>query len=241
MLNATTQGTGDKVVIAHGLYGSGRNWGVIAKRLSDAFTVITPDMRNHGDSPNLETHSYEDLADDLAAFGPAHFVGHSMGGKAVMTLALTRPDLVQSLAILDIAPTAYTHSQMEPLEAMRRADLSAITRRSEVDLGLDPATTAFLAQSLDVAGKRWRLNLDTLANEMPKIMSFPDLTGAYDGPTLLLRGEASDYVRSDHEDKIRALFPTARVETVPGAGHWLHADKPREVEAALRRFLESGL
>ncbi|MFQ6550082.1 alpha/beta fold hydrolase [Aestuariibius sp. 2305UL40-4] len=237
MLNATTQGQGDKVVIAHGLYGSGRNWGVIAKRLSDAFTVITPDMRNHGDSPNLDTHSYQDLAEDLAAFGPAHYVGHSMGGKAVMTLALTQPALVQSLAILDIAPVAYSHSQMEPLEAMRRADLSTLTRRSELDLGLDPATTAFLAQSLDVAGQRWRLNLDTLADEMPKIMGFPDPDGAYTGRTLVLRGETSDYVRPDHEEKIRALFPKARIETIPGAGHWLHADNPREVEAALRGFL----
>ncbi len=238
MLNTITHGTGPRVVIAHGLFGSGRNWGVIAKRLAGSFEVVTPDMRNHGSSPNYPSHSYEDLAGDLAELGPAHFVGHSMGGKAVMALALTRPDLVESLAVLDIAPTSYSHSQMGPLEAMRRADLSGITRRSEVTLeGIDAPTSAFLLQSLDVEARRWMLNLDVLASEMPKILSFPDLGGRYEGPALFLRGGASDYVQAEHEDRIRALFPAARIETVEGAGHWLHADKPREVEAALRTFL----
>ncbi|MFQ6551757.1 alpha/beta fold hydrolase [Aestuariibius insulae] len=238
MLNTTSQGTGPRVVIAHGLFGSGRNWGVIAKRLADSFEVVTPDMRNHGSSPNYPTHSYEDLAGDLAELGPAHFVGHSMGGKAVIALALTRPELVESLAVLDIAPTSYSHSQMGPLEAMRRADLSGITRRSEVTLdGLDAGTAAFLLQSLDVEERRWRLNLDVLADEMPKILGFPDLAGRYEGPALFLRGGKSAYVEHGHEDRIRTLFRAARIETVDGAGHWLHADKPREVEAALRAFL----
>lgn len=249
MLSYSEFGAADApaVVIIHGLYGSGRNWGVIAKRLSDRLRVITVDLRNHGTSPWTDTHSYPDMAQDLAEVvdrigAPAHVVGHSMGGKAAMVLAAQNPDLIQRLIIADIAPVAYSHSQMQFITAMRGVDLSQITRRSEAeaqlaDLGVEPALQSFFTQSLDVAEKRWRLNLDVLAREMDSILSFPDLTGRFDGPTLFLSGAESDYVHPDHRPAIKSLFPVARFAKIPGAGHWLHADKPREFEAALRAFL----
>lgn len=237
------------LVIAHGLYGSGRNWGVLAKRLSDTRRVITPDMRNHGHSPFQPTQSYEDMADDLAELithigGPVDLCGHSMGGKAAMVMALRHPDLLRRLIVADIAPVPYTHSQSHHIAAMRAVDLENLTRRSEAAeqlgaQGVEPALQSFFTQSLDVAGKRWRLNLDVLEAEMDKIIGFPDVSGQFAGPTLFLTGADSTYVRREDRDHIKSLFPAARFAKLPGAGHWLHADKPREFEAALRTYLDA--
>ncbi|MEO0939126.1 MAG: alpha/beta fold hydrolase [Pseudomonadota bacterium] len=247
--DTTGSGPATPLLIVHGLYGSGRNWGVIAKRLSDRGPVTTVDMRNHGASEHTETHSYEDMGQDLAdtisALGaPMDVVGHSMGGKAAMVLAATHPDLVQRLIVADIAPVSYHHSQIQFIEAMRAVDLSTVARRSDASAqlaaqGVEPGLQAFLTQSLDVANKRWRLNLDTLAAEMPKILSFPGITGQFLGPTLMLSGADSDYVRPEHRPAIKALFPAARFAKIPRAGHWLHADQPRSFEAAVRAFLDA--
>lgn len=241
MLNVLTHGdpANPTLLIAHGLFGSGRNWGVIAKRLSDRFHVICPDMRNHGSSPWHDTQSYFDMAGDLAALldGPTYVLGHSMGGKAAMVLALQHPQLVEKLIVADIAPVAYGHSQTQHIDAMRAVDLSAIERRSDAGAGLDAEVRDFLLQSLDVKEKRWKYNLDALEAEMPKIIGFPDVSGTYEGPTLFLTGADSDYVLPEHRPAIKALFPTARFAKLPGAGHWLHAQKPREFEATVRTFL----
>jgi pimeloyl-ACP methyl ester carboxylesterase len=237
------------VVIAHGLFGSARNWTVIAKRLSDTRQVIAVDMRNHGESPWMATHGYDDMADDLAEViqqigGPVDVVGHSMGGKAAMMLALRHPEAVRRLVVADIAPVQYAHTQMPVVDAMRAVDLTSVTRRSDAEAqlaqhGVDAALQSFFTQSLDVAARKWRLNLDVLAAEMPKILSFPDVTAHWDGPALFLSGAESHYVLPEHRSAIRARFPKARFAKIPGAGHWLHADKPREFEKALRVFLSA--
>lgn len=249
MLNSTTYGSpgaARPLLIAHGLFGSGRNWGVIAKRLSDRGEVTVVDMRNHAGSFWSETHSYGDLAEDLAQViaskgAPIDVLGHSMGGKAAMVLAATRPELVARLVVADIAPVTYSHSQSGPIEAMRAVDLSVLERRSDVLAqltGLEPGVPEFIAQSLDIAQKTWRLNLDTLAGEMDKIIGFPPLDTAFAGPTLFLSGAQSDYVLPEHRALIKPLFPNAKFAKIPGAGHWLHAEKPREFEAALRVYLQ---
>jgi len=252
MLNTILHGeTTDRppLLIAHGLFGSARNWGVIAKRLSTDRQVIAVDMRNHGDSPRHETHRYPEMAEDLAEViavhgGRADVLGHSMGGKAAMVLALSHPETVRKLIVADIAPVAYGHSQMQNIEAMRAVDLSTVTRRAEAEAqlgaqGVERGLQSFFTQSLDVAGRRWKLNLDTLARDMEGILGFPETSGRFDGRTLFLSGAASDYVRPEHRDRIKALFPNARFAAIPGAGHWLHAEKPREFEAAVRVFLDA--
>lgn len=246
-LSNPSDGPATPLLIVHGLYGSGRNWGVIAKRLSDRGPVVAVDMRNHGDSFWADSHSYEDMAADLANVieaqgAPMDVVGHSMGGKAAMVLALTRPELVSRLVVADIAPVAYTHSQIQFIDAMRAVDLSKVEKRSDASAQLakhveDVALQSFFTQSLDLKEKRWKLNLDTLAAEMPKILGFPDISGVYEKPTLFLTGGTSDYVTNDHRPKIRRLFPRARFAKLPGAGHWLHADRPRDFEASVRAFL----
>lgn len=256
MLNLIRHGTASErppLLIVHGLFGSARNWGVIARRLSADRLVLVVDMRNHGDSPWTETHGYPELAADLAeviraeAGGRADVLGHSMGGKAAMQLALTEGPLVRRLVVADIAPVAYAHSQNHLVAAMRGLDLAGLTLRSDADGRLansigDEGTRAFLLQSLDLKANppRWRLNLDTLEREMDRITGWPGTGGRFDGPALFLAGALSTYLLHEHRAAIKALFPQARFARIPGAGHWLHAERPREFEEAVRVFLEAG-
>ncbi|MEM8773747.1 MAG: alpha/beta fold hydrolase [Pseudomonadota bacterium] len=246
-----SDGAARPLYFVHGLYGSARNWGAIARALSDRGPVVAVDQRNHGLSPWFDTHSYEDLASDLAeliegrASEPIDILGHSMGGKAAMALALQRPDLINRMIVADIAPVSYTHSQLPYIDAMRAVDLSQITKRSEAEIALrslvdDPTLASFFTQSLDVTQKKWRLNLDVLSKDMPNIMSFPDLSGPCTLPTLFLTGGDSDYVMPNHRDTIRALFPKARFVKIPGTGHWLHAEKPHEFEQSVRVWLNQN-
>jgi len=248
MLNYMTFGDekSPPVMIVHGLYGSGRNWGVIAKRLSDQFFVITVDLRNHGDSPWLDTHNYHVMADDLVEVINSlnirpNIIGHSMGGKAAMVLALKRPNLVRNLIIADIAPVKYEHDQSQFIEAMQKVDLSKVEKRSDATLALskfveDKSLQNFFTQSLDIKAKRWKLNLKVLRSEMSEILSFPKIESEFSGHSLFLKGEKSDYIKSEHRKLIKSLFTKARFATFKEAGHWLHAEKPREFESAARLF-----
>lgn len=240
------------LLIVHGLYGSARNWGVIARRLADRRDVYAVDQRNHGESPWHPTHSYADMAGDLAEVigslgAPMDVMGHSMGGKAAMVLALHRPDLLRRLVVADIAPVAYAHDQTQYITAMQAMDLAGVDTRAEADRRLaatvpEASLRAFFLQSLDLkaeGGPRWRLNLDVLGAEMPKIVGWPDPQGMFEGPVLFLTGAESHYVRPEHRALIRPLFPQARFAKLPGAGHWLHADKPRAFEETLRIYLDS--
>ena len=252
MLNYTEYGTATDapaLLIVHGLFGSGRNWGVIAKRLSDTRRVITVDMRNHGDSPRADTQTYPEMAEDLAEVirhigAPMDVCGHSMGGKSSMALALLHPELVRRLIIADIAPVTYDHSQQDFIDAMRAVDLSTMTRRSDAleqlaAAGVDPALQSFFTQSLDIATKSWKLNLDVLETEMPNIVGWPsDITGPFDGPTFFLSGAKSHYVLPEYRPAIKTLFPNAYFAKLPGVGHWLHAENPRDFEASVRAFLD---
>ncbi|WP_424964885.1 alpha/beta fold hydrolase [Dinoroseobacter sp. S375] len=254
MLNTLTYGDapGTPLLIVHGLFGSAKNWGAISKRMAARHPVIAVDLRNHGDSAHTPTHSYPDLAADLAEVidargGRAHVLGHSMGGKAAMVLALTQPEMVESLLVADIAPVTYNRTQSGFIDAMEGVDLATVTKRSDADKALmasvpDLPTRAFLTQSLDLraeGGPRWRLNLATLRAEMPLIMGFPEITGQYTGPTLFLRGGASDYVLPAHQGEIDRLFPTAEIDAIPDVGHWLHAEAPGPFIDRLSAFLDA--
>ena len=239
------------LLIAHGLFGSGRNWGVMARRLADTRDVITVDMRNHGDSPRFASQSYPEMAADLAEVimlqgGVADVLGHSMGGKAAMVLALTQSPLVRRLIVADIAPVAYSHDQSRNIAAMAGLDLTGLTSRTKADERLalsveDPALRAFFLQSLDLRASPpgWRLNLSVLEKEIPKIIGWPGTQGQYNGRALFLSGAESSYVLPAHRALILAQFPNAYFARIPGAGHWLHAEKPREFEETVRIFLNA--
>jgi esterase len=239
------------LLIAHGLFGSARNWNVAARNLATTRDVVTVDMRNHGESAWMPTHTYADLAADLAevirAMGaPMDVLGHSMGGKAAMMLALTTPDLVGQLVVGDIAPVPYTHDNTHHITAMRALPMVPMTRsyadKTLTPLVPDPSLRAFFLQSLDLRSSppRWRLNLDVLQTYMPQVVGWPETHGQFHGRTLFLSGGKSSYVLPEYRDAIRALFPHARFVKIPDAGHWLHAEAPRAFEATVDVFLSHG-
>lgn len=245
-------GSGPPLVFLHGLFGSGRNWRSFARGLADRFTCLLVDLRGHGNSPHAPPYDYPTFAADVArllaeeGIARAHLLGHSMGGKTAMTLALTRPELVERLAVVDIAPVPYAHDYRALIRALLALDLSAIRSRREADAALapaipDPQLRAFLLQNLviDDGGARWRIDLAGLERAMPALTDFPrELYGRrFEGPTLFVRGGRSDYVQDAHLPVIRRLFPAARIETVADAGHWPHAERPAELLRLVRAFL----
>lgn len=255
-LNRTIHGPDDglPILLVHGLFGQARNLGAQARRLSETRRVVSLDLRNHGESPHDPDASYAALAADLAEAieelgGRADVAGHSMGGKAAMVLALTRPQLVRRLAIMDIAPLAYEHDQTPHIDAMEALDMTGLDRRAEADRRLatsipDRGTRAFLLQSLDLKASppAWRLNLPALRAHMPDIIGWPEglPQATFAGQTLALRGANSTYVTAEGEAALRAYFPQVRVVTLKNAGHWLHADAPEAVAETLAAFFGSG-
>lgn len=254
LLNTVEAGAGGPpLVVLHGLFGTARNWGAISKRLSATHRVLALDLRNHGASPRAGAMDYASMAGDVAetmeaaGAAPAAVLGHSMGGKAAMAMALARPELVARLLVADIAPVQYPPRQARIVNAMRAVPLRPGLPRREADAALlaegvqDAATRAFLLQNLRFEGDipEWRCGLDEIAAAMADIEGFPDFGDArYEGPALFLLGERSDYVRPEHRPRIRELFPAARFLTLRGTGHWLHAEKPEEFTAVAESFFQ---
>ncbi len=251
ILKVIEAGQGDPVVLLHGLLGSGQNFGAVQKALAaEGHRVLALDLRNHGTSPHAPGMAYPDMAADVAetleAHGawPAAVVGHSMGGKVAMALALARPEGVSRLVVADIAPVTYpTPLFNRYVAAMRAIPLRPGLPRRDADAALveavpNPALRGFLLQNLILAEDppRWRIPLDVIAEQMPVIGGWPDLPGRYDGPALVLAGDRSDYIETGHEPLFRRLFPAARFESIP-AGHWLHAENPSAFLGAVTPFL----
>jgi esterase len=240
------------LVLLHGLFGSSANWGGVAKRLASDRRVLMPDLRNHGRSLWAAPMDYPEMAADLVrlldatGIDRAHLVGHSMGGKAAMWLALCAPRRVARLAVVDIAPVAYTPRFGEMIAAMRALPLAEIGSRGDADARLaaaipSPSVRGYLLQSLyhePESGWRWRINLDLIAESMPAIFGFPDLDGRqFTGSTLFLYGSRSEYVSGTGLAAIRACCPFARLRAVPNAGHWVYADQPGAFVNAVSAFL----
>jgi len=246
-------GRGSPIVILHGLFGSKRNWSAIAKHLSTRHRVLTLDMRNHGDSPWTQGMDYRDMSQDVADFikrhalGPCTVIGHSMGGKAAMTLALSRPELVARLVVVDIAPVERETGFGAYIDAMAEVPLIACDSRSDVedhleDVVSDKMVRSFLVQNLvrEDAGFRWRINLAALDAGMDEIADFPtpDHHQSYPGPTLFVAGTNSDYIQAHHATDITRMFPKADITHIPGVGHWLHAEAPEVFLNHLTTFLD---
>ncbi len=243
---------GPPVVILHGLLGSSSNWRSIARRLAEQHRVFALDLRNHGESPHVDDMSYPAMADDVRAFLDDHkidaatVIGHSMGGKTAMRLALDAPHRVDRLVVVDVAPTVSDHDHVPWLRAMASLDPSRITRRADAETLLeesipDTAIVKFLLQNLasTPSGYAWRINLEAIENSLPALLDFPMDADAqpFTGATLFLRGAQSDYVLAKDETVIRALFPRADIVTIEGAGHWVHAEQPTRFLEALGDFL----
>jgi esterase len=252
VLHGYTEGNGPDLVILHGLFGSGENWRSIARLLADDFRVTTLDLRNHGNSPRAAETSYPAMAADVLHTLDAmdirrtHIMGHSMGGKTAMQFALTAPDRVDHLVVVDIAPRAYPSYHVRILEGLCALDLSTLRSRKEAlerlsDAVPEARVRRFLVKNLehDESGSyRWRINLPAIRAGYPRIAEGLDLFDLYESPALFIRGDRSPYVRDTDLETVRAFFPEAQFETLPG-GHWIHADATERFVQTVRRFLLS--
>jgi pimeloyl-ACP methyl ester carboxylesterase len=232
------QGSGPPLLLLHGLFGAGSNWGQVARHLAARWCVGSVDLRNHGTSPHADAMSYPTMAADVerlldrADLPTAVVVGHSMGGKVAMELALTRPQRVAHLVIIDVAPVQYPHDYAGLIRALQEVDLGCATTREAVDAALaavipQSRLRQFLLTNLVPRGAAlgWRLNLDALLEALPQLVGFPgEARARYEGPVDAIRGARSDYVTGAAEQALRRLFPQAELHTVADAGHWVHAE-----------------
>jgi len=250
ILHASEQGSGPPLALLHGLFGRSQNFGALARRLAAQHRVISLDLRNHGASPHAPGMDYATMAEDVRetltgrSAWPACVLGHSMGGKVAMMLALLHPAQVQTLIVGDIAPVAYRHGNRGIADAMAAIPLMPGLTRAAADAALAdavplPAVRGFLLQNLVFAQTPyWRIGLLEIAAALGDIEGWPDeLATHYTGPAWFITGADSDYVLPEHRPVIARLFPASRILAIPDAGHWLHADQPdafaRLVEAAL--------
>jgi len=248
-----TVGSGPPLVVLHGLFGSSGNWRGVARQLAASHTVHSVDLRNHGASPWADSMDYLEMADDvlqlcdrLGLKAPA-VMGHSMGGKTAMAMALRHPQRVGRLIVVDIAPVSYADTLTPFAEAMRGADVIAAATRTEIQRRLsqtvpDPAVVPFLMQNLVMHNHHfdWRLNLLGISASMPQLCGFPSesLGARFDRPVAVIAGANSDYVTEFDGVEFRPMFPRVTVEVVEGAGHWVHADRPDAFLACVRRALQ---
>ena len=249
-LHYKTFGAGPSVLILHGLFGTSDNWQTIAKQLAGDFQVFLVDLRNHGRSPHAAEMDYPLMAADIRQFTEehsirqTHVVGHSMGGKVAMQFALDYPNLVDHLAIIDIAPKAYPPGHLAIFEALTAMRLGGLDSRKEADAMLASsipqlAVRQFLLKNLhrDRDGFRWKMNLLVLYESYDHLIAAVGADEPFEGPSLFVRGGQSDYIQPTDEAGIRRLFPRATIETVARAGHWVHASAPSQLLALLRSFL----
>lgn len=237
ILAAQEAGDGPPVALLHGLFGQGRNLGAIARALAETHRVISLDLRNHGASPHATGMDYRLLAEDvretLASRDalPCALLGHSMGGKTAMALALAHPGCVTRLLVADIAPIAYTnHGNAAVARALRAVKLTPDLTRARLadalaDTVPEPAVRQFLAQNfLPGDAPAWRIGLADIADAIGDLAGWPEVGGRFAGPALFVRGGRSDYVPHAAWPAIVARFPAAQLRTLPEAGHWVHMD-----------------
>ena len=251
-LSFLTVGEGPPLLILHGLFGSGGNWRGIAKALSGTHRVVSVDLRNHGASPWTDTMAYADMADDVTrlmsreGLQRAAVLGHSMGGKVAMALALLHPDLVDRLCLVDIAPVAYADRLSPFAEAMRSIDMLAAAGRAEVQQRLntalaDTSVVPFLMQNLVTRNDHvdWRINLAGISAAIPLLSDFPDDLRRlrYGGPVQVIAGGRSDYVTQHDGADFRPMFQRLTLDVIETAGHWVHADAPQTFIALVQRWL----
>lgn len=250
-LNFKDSGQGSPLLILHGLFGMLDNWQGVASQLDQEFLVILLDQRNHGRSPHAEHMSYPEMATDVKEFMESRWIydgavlGHSMGGKTAMQLALLYPELVRKLIVVDISPVRYRAGHEALFRALLNVDLQHVRSRGQVDAQLqtdihDPRIRQFLMKNLKRTreGKyEWRMNLPAIYQDYSKILGEVECDHPYEGPALFIRGGRSGYVLPEHEHRILELFPNAEIRTIPSAGHWVHADAPAALISMVRDFL----
>jgi esterase len=252
ILHTHSTGSGQPLILLHGLFGSYDNLAGIARALSDQWRIISIDLPNHGQSPHSTKMDYTsmvaDLADTLDSLNivSCNLLGHSLGGKLAMAFALAHPGKVTSLIIADIAPVSYARSHQAVFAGLTSLDTTAVANRSEADEQLaeyisEPGVRQFLLKSLHKTkqGFNWRFNLAVLETCYEQLLSFPVNNAEYSGPVLFIKGAESDYILPEYRPQIMQYFPKAQAKIINGTGHWLHGEKPAVFTKLVRDFLLS--
>jgi pimeloyl-ACP methyl ester carboxylesterase len=254
-LHYETYGQGHPLIVLHGLFGTQENWRTLSKVFSQRFQVFALDQRNHGRSPHSEVFTYEAMTEDLDEFmqehalTSAHVLGHSMGGKVAMRFAVTRPDLLDKLVVVDIAPKVYPPGHDDVFAGLYALDLPTLRSRQEADAALaqylpDLVLRQFLLKNLERGQSgafRWRINLDGIRDNYHEVLKGFDLAGRFPKPALFVRGADSDYVKDNDLATIKEIFPHAEFVTIPGTGHWVHAEAPQEFARIVTEFLARAI
>jgi esterase len=252
-LNFQTTGDGPKLIILHGFLGSLDNWRTAGQRLGSRFRVITLDLRNHGHSPHDPVMNYAAMAEDIHEFfdqqnvASAHFLGHSMGGKVAMQFATTRPQSVDKLIVVDIAPKSYPTSHQSTLTVLRNLDLRSFKSFGEIDAALAPHIPSadirqFLIKNIthqQDAGFRWRIDLEAIARNYVELTKPITPKHAFAKPVCFIRGGQSSYLEDKDFPLIRKIFPQAAFVTIRHAGHWVHVDAAEEFLKTVTEFLDT--
>jgi esterase len=244
---------GEPLVVIHGLFGSSDNWHSIAQSLSEHFTLYCLDLPNHGKSAALENAAYDTMANTINTWMEQEgikncfMLGHSMGGKVAMQFASQFSEKVKRLIVADIAPVSYESSHHVIFDGLKAIDLERIQNRKEADTILSRfvetlGVRQFLLKSLikTEQGFSWQINIDNLFHNYAQIRSIPPFKKAYEGDTLFIKGEHSDYIQAEHKDAILTWFPKAQVKMIPATGHWLHAEKPLPFTSLVKRFCQKN-
>jgi esterase len=258
-LNYRISGEGEPLILLHGLFGSLENLGGISRRLQDEWQIHALDQRNHGSSPHTDAMDYPAMAADVVAYmdargiDKASILGHSMGGKVAMQVALQAPERVNKLIIADISPVAYKPKHDAILESLKSLELEGVRSRQDADEQMAEwvdalATRQFLLKNLERVPRdeqvtdgpmfRWRLNLPVIDACYANLAAAPVSEGPFTGPVLFLKGADSAYIQEKHRADIQRLFPAAEIRIIQGTGHWLHAEKADLFASLSRRFLK---
>ena len=251
-LHYQTLGQGQPLILLHGLFGSGDNWGTVARHFSQHYQVICVDLRNHGRSPHSTSQSYANMADDLLEMCDAlsleniHLLGHSLGGKVAMQFAAHHPDRVGKLIVVDMAMRAYADAHTHLIDAMMAVDLSTLQSRHEVDKTLSNSipqamVRQFLLMNLikSDSSLAWRINLDALKTNYTNLQQAVCEDTHYEKPCLFIRGEHSDYVQDADTEHIKTGFINAQFSSLP-TGHWVHAELPQAFIEVVGNFLATS-
>jgi pimeloyl-ACP methyl ester carboxylesterase len=244
-------GDGHPLIILHGLFGSLENWRTLSKTFGQSFRVFALDQRNHGRSPHSDVFNYRVMAEDLREFlqqqrlSSTHLLGHSMGGKTAMQFALTYPEKVDKLIVVDIAPKAYPPGHDDIFAALFSLKLKDFHSRQEAATALaqkipELSLRQFLLKNLErevSGGFRWRINLEAIHKNYTEMLKGPEENEQFQHPTLFISGENSGYVHPQDLPMIKAIFPQAQLVTILRTGHWLHAEAPQEFARLVLNFL----
>lgn len=259
-LNHRIAGEGAPLILLHGLFGSLDNLGGVARGLQEHWQIHALDQRNHGKSPHTDTMTYPEMADDVLAYmdaqglDKASLLGHSMGGKVAMQVALKAPERVEQIIVADISPVTYKPRHDNVLAGLKSVDLENVQSRQDADKQLaehveEAGVRQFLLKNLapvsddqkneSSARYQWRLNLPVIDSAYEDLSAAPEGDGPFNGPVLFIKGADSAYIQTKHRDIISKLFPNAELRIIDGTGHWLHAEKSETFIALCRRFLSN--